>query len=303
MRDLKDYSPGEWLRLIPLLHFFKQLRNDAVQRVYLTLQPKTLERFLQNAEHLRGENVGLVVAYEQPWALDWLTRMAARHLADGTLIVFDNSRRQQARIDIERSCRDRNILYLALPPNPTRHPNRSHGIAMTWIFHNVVRTLRPRIFGFIDHDLIPMEKIEFRKTLGGQPFYGIPNISKWGWQLWAGYCLYDLSVVHHLPLNFLSDFYRGLDTGGRNWSCLYKNYDRAQLRFAKLQQIDVIDPLHSTPRPVEVVDDSWIHLGGVSYGRTFGEMLDFYERLKKQAVDGATLQMLDKKDSRTDITK
>jgi hypothetical protein len=292
MRDLKDYSTGEWFKLVPLVHFFKQVRNDAVQRAYLALRPKSLKRFLHNAEHMRGGNVGLVVAYEQPWALDWLTRMAARHLVDGTLLVFDNSRRQRARIDIERVCRDRNVPYLALPPNPTRHVNRSHGIAMTWIFHNVVRAIRPRIFGFVDHDLIPMEKIELGETLGDQPFYGVPNVSKWGWQLWAGYCLFDFSVVHHLPLNFLNDFYRGLDTGGRNWSCLYKNYDRAQLRFGAMQQTDVMDPLHSTPRTIQVVDGSWIHLAGAGYSSDFHKMLDFYKRIAKAADEGATLQML-----------
>ncbi len=300
MRDLRDYSPGDCLKLIPWVHFLKQLRNDVVQRAYLTLHPRSLEQFLQDAEHMKGRNVGLVVAYEHPWALDWLIRMAARHLADGTLMVFDNSRRQQARIDIERSCRARNVLYLALPPNPTRHPNRSHGVAMTWIFHNVVRALRPRIFGFIDHDLIPMGKIDLSRTLGGQPFYGVPNVSKWGWQLWAGYCLYNFSVVEQLPLNFLNDFYRGLDTGGRNWSCLYKKYDRAQLRFGEMQQIDVIDPLYSTPCPVEVVDASWIHLGGVSYRRSFREMFDFWKRIAKAADEGATLEMLVVKDGRNE---
>jgi hypothetical protein len=122
---------------------------------------------------------------------------------------------------------------------------------MTWIFHHVVRALQPARTCFIDYGLIPTERIEFAKTLGDQPFYGVAKISKWGWALWAGYCLYDFSAVSALPLNFLYDFSRGLDTGGRNWNCLYKNYDRSQFKFTKIKFEEVIDPTNGIPRKVE----------------------------------------------------
>src|SRR5208283_3631586 len=289
MRDLKDYSPAEWLRLIPLVHCFKQMRNDSMQYAYTNVRPPSLGHFLQNYKHLKGCNIGLVVAYEQPWVLDWLLRMAARHLADATLLVFDNSRRQKTRIEIEHICEYRHVPYLALPSNPTRHVNRSHGSAMTWIFRNVVRALEPSIFGFIDHDLIPIEKVEIGKTIGAQPFYGVINVSKWGWQLWAGYCLFDFSVVHNHPLNFLYDFYRDLDTGGRNFSCLYKNFDRSTLQFAHLERMEVRDALHNISVPVEIVDQRWLHLGGAGYSNGFKDKLDFYERIAKAADEGEML--------------
>jgi len=292
LRDLKDYSKKEWFRLKPLDHFLIQFCNDGLQHAFRACRPKSLTRFLQGAGHLEGGNICLIVAYEQPWTLDWLLRMAARYLSDTTLLVFDNSRRATARLDIERVCRDAGVAYLGLPPNPTRHPNRSHGMAMTWIFHNVVRKIRPRNFTFIDHDLIPMEKIELCGIAGDQPFYGLARVNKWGWSLWAGYCSYDFSAVHRLPLNFLNDFSRELDTGGRNWSCLYKNSDRVRMRFGSVRRIAVADPLDGTPRHIAVVDDSWIHLRGASYSSGFSEMRDFYERIAKAADEGATLTML-----------
>ncbi|MFZ2448700.1 MAG: hypothetical protein WAW37_20245 [Syntrophobacteraceae bacterium] len=298
MRKLTDYSRREWFRSKPLDHFLIQVCNDALQRGFLAWKPKALDRFLQNAGRLRGGNIGLVVAYEQPWALDWLLRMAARHIIDGTVLVFDNSRRAQARVEIERVCRERNAAYLPLPPNPTRHPNRSHGMAMTWIFHNVVRAIKPRAFCYIDHDLIPMETIELARTLGDQPFYGVLRTSLWGWALWAGYCMYDFETVRRLPLNFLNDFSNGLDTGGRNWSRLYRNYDRSRLQFCTDEGAGVVDPLDNTHRPIVTVDNRWIHLMGASYHSGFRDMFDFYERLAKASDEGATLEMLSVKKSR-----
>jgi hypothetical protein len=292
MRGLRDFSQSEWFRLKPLDHFLIQICNDALQAGFRGIKPRTLDRFLQNAGHASGGNIGLIVAYEQPWALDWLLRTAARNLLDGTLFVFDNSRRPDKRNEIERVCLDRGVPYLALPPCPTRHPNRSHGMAMTWIYYNVVRPLRPRTFSFIDHDLIPMERTGLAAGLGDQPFYGVPNVTEWGWSLWAGYSSFSFSAVHHLPLNFLNDFSRGLDTGGRNWSCLYRDFDRANLRFGGRRRIRVADPLDGSSRRLEVVDGCWIHIGGASYNPGFRGKLDLYERIAKASDEGATLQML-----------
>ncbi|MGE5247623.1 MAG: hypothetical protein ACM3L8_04680 [Verrucomicrobiota bacterium] len=288
MRDLKQFSAGEWLRFAPFEYAFKQVRNDAGLAIYKGFRPKSLELFLKATERFRDRNIALVVAFEQPWALDWLLRMAQRNLVDTDVLVFDNSRRAAARIEIERVCRHRGAPYLALPANPTRHVNRSHGMAMTWIFHNVVRAVKPRLFAFIDHDLIPVEKTDLSERLGGQPFFGKPRISAWGWQLWAGYCLFDFSTVAGLPLNFLYDFSRKLDTGGRNWDCLYRNHDRERVRFADSRYVDVRDPGTGETRPVEIVDDRWFHIGSIGYNENFGSKATFCEGLA-EAMDRGVL--------------
>src|ERR1700734_614797 len=257
MRDLGQFSSGEWFRLRPFIEGFKQLRNDAVQNSFLKRRPETLGKFLSDTAPLEGKNILQIIAFEQADVLDFSIKMAMRYVADAALLVFDNSRRPSARVEIERVCRKRNIPYLALPKNLSRHPNRSHGAAMTWIWHNVVKAIRPAVSGFMDHDLIPLEKIELGKILGGQPFYGVPMVGKWGWSLWAGYCVYDFAAVSALPLNFLNDFSRGLDTGGRNWNCLYKNHDRKRLRFAEWRLFDVMDPLKDVPRQIEIIDGRW----------------------------------------------
>jgi hypothetical protein len=292
MRDWKNFSAGEWLRLVPFQHAFKQTRNDGWLAIYKKLRPKSLAMFLRETERLRDRNVALVVAFEQPWALDWLLRMAQRNLADTAVLVFDNSRRAAARLDIERVCRNLGIPYLALPANPTRHVNRSHGMAMTWIFHNVVRAINPRLFAFLDHDLIPVRKMELSERLRDQPFFGKLRTSPWAWQLWAGYCLFDFSTVAGLPMNFLYDFSQKLDTGGRNWGCLYRNYDRGRLRFAGSSYAEVRDPATGETRSMEIVDDRWLHIGSIGYNDNFRSRAQFCENLANALDQGISWPQL-----------
>lgn len=290
MRNLKDFSAKDWIQLQPLIHGGKQLRNDFVQSVFLKARPKALETFLRDHEHLKGKNILQMVAFEQPEVLDFSIKMATRYLAGTTLLVFDNSRRGAE--ENERVCRERKVAYLRLPPNLTRHPNRSHGMAMTWVWHNVVKAIQPAIAGFIDHDLIPLETIELNQVLNGQPFYGVPTVGKWGWSLWAGYCLYDFGAVSSLPLNFLNDFSRNLDTGGRNWNCLYGRHDERRLKFARWQLFDVVDTSASEPRQIEIIDGTWIHIAGVSYRDDYRRNSDFYGRIAKAVEAGANWPQL-----------
>lgn len=292
MRDLNQFSASEWLSLRPLGHALKQLRNDLLQAAYVRARPAALEQFLVRHTGLRGGCLALVVAFEQPWVLDWLIRLARRHLAGATLVVCDNSRRPAARQAIERVCRERDAPYLPLPPNATKHVNRSHGMALTWIWRNVVRALEPRVFGFLDHDLLPMRQVDLAALVSAQPFYGVCNASAWGWSLWAGFSIYDYAAVRALPLNFLYDFSRGLDTGGRNWWPLYRHHERALLRFAERHAAMIRDPGRGDAQRAEIVDQSWLHLAGVSYNAAFQPRADFFARLAQRVEAGATLEQL-----------
>lgn len=292
MRDIHTYSTSEWLSLAPLIHLAKRKRNDLIQNGFLRKQPPQFERFLQNISHLSSKHLRLIIAYQQPWTLSWLLRMAKHHLTDCGLLVFDNSRLASARIEIEHVCRDYNVPYLSLPTNPEKHPNRSHGNAMTWVFHRVVRAIRPHAFSYIDHDLIPLAPISFTTTLGDQALYGLPRFSNWGWTIWAGYCAYRFSEVVDLPLNFLTDIPHLLDTGGRNWNCLYSKYDPTRLHLAESRNCEIRNPIDGSLRISEIIDSSWLHLNGASYRLGFHEELPFYERLAAVTDAGATLQTL-----------
>jgi hypothetical protein len=282
MRYLTEFSAIEWLELLPIQHALKQVRNDVWLAVYKNTRANRLGQFLAENQDLENRNIALVIAFEQPWALNWLLRMASRNLLDTTVLVFDNSRNHSKRTEIEQVCKQNNTPYLALPANPTRHVNRSHGMAMTWVYHNVVRAIKPRIFGFIDHDLIPVRKASVADKLKGQPVYGLLHVGKFGfWYLWAGYCFFDYAVVAPESINFLYDFSRDLDTGGRNWNSLYRDLDRQQLRTATFENVNTKVPAIKDARSVQFVDQNWLHIGGISYSYNSPENVEFFKGLEK----------------------
>jgi len=287
LQHFSEFPKREWLKLLPLWHAFKEVRNDALLAVCLKRLPENLPAFLRDNARCEGKNIVLVIAFGQPRVLDFLLSKANRFVTDADFLVFDNSP-AATRPGIERVCRERKVPYLALPANSIRHPNRSHGIAMTWVFRNVVRALRPRVFAFVDHDLIPFKTVELSKALDGRPFYGPVRANKSAepekignksWSLWAGYCLYNFSAVKDLPLNFLYDFPRGLDTGGRNWECLYKNHNHPRPPFADSRKISITDSRTGIAHEVRIVDGRWLHFRGASYRREVQEQLDLYERM------------------------
>jgi hypothetical protein len=286
MRSLRNFSAREWLQLLPLQHALKQIRNDAWLAAYQRRKPRELRSFLAQTRKLAGQDVLLVIAFEQPWALGWLLKMARRHLAGTTVLVFDNSRRADARASIEQVCREHGAPYLPLPLNRTRHVNRSHGMAMSWVYRNVVREIRPRLFGYIDHDLIPVAPLRVSDRTGSQPLYGLPVNSPWAWQLWAGYCLFRYADVAGKRLNFLYDFSQGLDTGGRNWHSLYRMQERGRLRFAPSQLVEVRDPVTGNAAQVQIIDDAWLHIGGISYNENFKSKSELCEHLAEAFDQG-----------------
>jgi hypothetical protein len=288
MRNITEFSALEWLTLLPAQHALKQARNDAWLAVYKRSRTPDLDRFLKNHGDLTDKNIALVIAFEQPWALNWLLRMARKNLSDTAVIVFDNSRSNSKRMEIEEVCKQNQAPYLALPPNPTRHVNRSHGMAMSWVYHNVVRAINPRIFGYIDHDLIPVRAVSVADKLVDQPVYGLLNVGKFGfWFLWAGYCFFDYEVIKNRSMNFLYDFSRDLDTGGRNWKSVYRHLDRRKLDTATFENVSMKVASIGEPRLVQFVDRNWLHIGGISYSYNSPANIEFFKDLENLFDEGS----------------
>ncbi|WP_139165720.1 hypothetical protein [Chromobacterium amazonense] len=285
MRELGKYAWNDWLKLAPCQDALKQWRNDAWQALYLSKRAEGQEVLI---DHLRqhGGHLGLVVAFEQPWALNWQLELARENIPDSYLVVFDNSRRPEMRRQIAALCQARQVPYLALPANPTRHVNRSHGFAMSWVYHNIVRPAQPTSFAFIDHDMIPVAPNKRLVELVDQPVYGLPNHSDWGWHLWAGYCAFRFDFVERRKLNFLYDFANGLDTGGRNWRPVYRELDADRLRMARHRIREVTDPVSGHPFRIQVVDDCWYHIGSISYNNGFESQFELCQHIAAALAEG-----------------
>lgn len=294
MQKITLYSWSDYCRLVPLIVLFKQLRNDLLLAFYKSLKAQDENQFISKHLYLRNQNLLIVVAFEQPKVLEWLFSLAVKNLQDFQLMVFDNSRDLVLREQIKQLCQQYKIPYLSLPMYRTRHPNRSHGLAMTWIFHRIIKVIRPAYFGYLDHDMFPIKPIQIKSLIPShQISYGLLNDAKHYWNLWAGYCFFKFESVDHLPLNFLYDFSRGIDTGGRNWKFLYKFQNKSATQFASSVQ----EPLilnDGSQSDVQIIDDAWVHVGGVSYNNNFQPKEKFYELLVKEFISGKGVNQLKK---------
>ncbi|NNM52240.1 MAG: glycosyltransferase family 2 protein [Pseudomonadales bacterium] len=292
MRPLKYYTVQDWLKLKPLGEAFRQWRNDLVLKIYLLRKGSGQVDFLRKASSLQGKNIALIVAFEQPWALQWLLQNSAKYLENSVVLVFDNSRDMTKRLELHKICEQQQAAYLSLPFNATQHANRSHGMAMTWIYHNIVRAIQPENFVFIDHDLIPMKPLNWSQYLKQQDCYGRLNTCTWGWSLWAGYCMFRYSAIEGIHLNFLYDFSIGLDTGGRNWKSYYRHLNRPSMSFTDEQDIDVSPGDGQHYRKVQVIDEAWLHIGSISYNDNFSGKKLFFELLAEAAEQGMSWEQM-----------
>lgn len=285
MKDLKEFSFFEWLTLQPLKTILKQIRNDIWLFFYCSRAGVSEDQFLRKNAQYRGQRILLVIAFEQPKVLEWLFELSKKNLKNFQIMVFDNSRTDDFRRLTQRVCDQYQIPYIALPKNRTRHPNRSHGMAVTWVYRRIVKKIQPSWFGFLDHDMIPIREVNFDMLTNDKICYGVINEKPYYWTLWAGYCFYQYEKVKNLPLNFLYDFSRNLDTGGRNWRCLYEPLDKAKLQLAYRSNVHVeIDANHQFL--VQLMDTDWLHIGGVSYNNTFGVREKFYQKLVDELNSG-----------------
>lgn len=270
MRDLKDYSLKEWSGGAPLIHGARRLRNVMLDRVYATRRADGQERVLAALEAVRGRFLAVTIAFNLPEAVAFLSEGMAHSLPDVPLLVCDNSSDPQARAAIAQVCARYGHVYCPLPPVPRISPNvngsRSHGVALNWVWRNLLRRVRPAAFALLDHDLVPLSGTSLASQLKGQPAYGMVREGErfGGWYLWPGYSLFDFAAVEHLPLDFGTDTPRTLDTGGQNWRILYRRLARSGLRTARTLQVWLDDPETGEPEPFLLVDD-WLHVGGAGH--------------------------------------
>lgn len=274
MRNIKDYQFKELLQGQLLIDSFKQVRNDLYLLLYCKLKPKSLFSLLDRVKHnLAQEKKTVVVsiAFECPETIAILVKNVKKYCDDALLIVADNSHTPKAKKQIKSICDHAAVLYIDLPSNKTKHANRSHGMAVQWCFENIIHVVKPTLFAFIDHDLIPAKSVSFKQSISKQPFYGVLwNSEKTkAWQLWAGYCVFDYNAISQYKFNFLYDFSNGLDTGGRNYQTLYQYFDKNTLCFSSNVTANFTFSSSTIGNKMQIIDDCWIHMGGAGHLGSF----------------------------------
>jgi glycosyltransferase involved in cell wall biosynthesis len=267
MRDVGAYSVSELLACRPLVDQFKYVRNQAVERFYRSTGAEARDKFFAKRPHGVGRTVAVTIAFNTPWVIELFLRAAKLNLPDTAIIVADNSTDAAARVEISRLCDVHGADYVGLPRNPERHPNRSHGIAMNWVYYNLVKPLGPDVFAFLDHDLFALSPFDLATAVAQQPVYGRYKLNpkERAWSLWAGYAVFDNAAIKERKLDFGYDRPFNLDTGGNNWLRLYRFLDDRAMRFARIRTTWFRDPADMSIHG-GIMFDSFLHVVGASYG-------------------------------------
>jgi hypothetical protein len=206
------------------------------------------------------------VAFNRPDVIEWQIHLVRRYLAekDG-YIVFDTSNKAGPREAIRDLCRRQQIPYVGLPRNRLA-VSQSHGNALNWIVRNFATRFRPQVFGFIDHDIFPTGSVSVREHLQGKRLYGRvrrDTPTPGGWFLWPGFCFFDGSLPLR-RLDFAPSYRFHMDSGGGNWSVLYRSMDPALVRFAEneLLRFGAGDDEYED---FFMLVDGWLHVANASH--------------------------------------
>lgn len=268
--------------LEPFIDQLKEWRNDAIQQKYLKTIPSNYNTFIGSLKEKNNDNLLITVAFNVPELIDWNIENNQALFKNAQMLVFDNSSDFYKRKLLEEVCKKHQTPYFSLPKNPIKHPSRSHGISLSWIYENVVKEINPNYFGFIDHDIFLTAPTSFEELLQNKAFYGVLKESPWAWNLWAGFSFFNFYKVKDYPLNFLNDRPNGLDTGGRNYLALYQYFNKNEVRFATYIQRALKTKNNEISFNTDLIDNNWIHFRG-AYTTNFKEKTLSKETLVKHS--------------------
>jgi len=184
-------------------------------------------------------------------------------------LIADNSTDAEAADGIERVAVATGCAYLRLRPGPWREPEqggRSHALAMTWVWRNLLKPARPAAFGFIDHDIFPMRPTDPFAPLRDHAVAGQVRDRSGGhgrWYLWAGFCFFRFDAVQRRELNFSLDWAAGLDTGGANWFSLYHRLQPSEVLDTRVAYESIEPDTTGGALRLEWIGD-WLHAGNFS---------------------------------------
>ncbi|RVD56664.1 hypothetical protein EN828_24075 [Mesorhizobium sp. M2D.F.Ca.ET.185.01.1.1] len=256
------------------VQFLLGFRHEILYRQFLGSAASKGHAFAESLSGKPERNYCFTIAFNTPWIVDVLTKAWQMFPTGTRLVVIDNSPKQDARASIEAICARRGVAYFRLPRNLETNPSRSHGISQTWVFHNIVKHLKPDMFGFIDHDCFPIGPIDIAKRVGRKIGYGAPLHARSsylyeavedepGWYYWAGLCFYNFAAVEHAKLDFRNRLDIGMDTGGGNWPVLYSKHAIGEFEMAKSSRVAV--SVGGTVADYQLYDEVLFHVGGASY--------------------------------------
>jgi hypothetical protein len=270
---LSDYSLNDWLHARPLTHAMKTRRYRATDRAF-TDMPARVPPPPDLLPSLNDRRVLVTIAFNDPQTVEWQAQLIALYVDDVVHIIADNTRDDAQAVRIAAVAAAQGLAYLRLPANPWNEPSRSHGLALNWVWRNLIRPGAPCVFGFLDDDMYPTAPSDPFAALATQDWFGVvrpegpaagkstPGLGITRWFLWAGFAMYRYAGVRDKPLDFSQDWFLRLDTGGANWDVLYRHVSRDSVREQDTIFVPYKDGLTMEEAPFQWCG-TWLHEVGV----------------------------------------
>lgn len=253
-----------------LLRSIKNARSAVMDHAFRASGHAARDAFLASVD-LGGRPTVFTIAFNTPWVIDLLTASWAEKVTDAALVVADNSKNPDARAAHKHICAERGVLYIELPKNWEWNNTRSHGVALNWVYYNLVEPLSPSRFGFIDHDCFPTQPVTLDSVMGGKRLAGwvlratkVPQM----WYLWPGFCFFDLTLTAGREIDFRHGIEWGGDTGVRNWDAIYSRLDVTDAHPAANDMVPA--PQGSPVERMQILDGRFNHVGAASYRADLG---------------------------------
>lgn len=253
---------GKWSAAFPVFGFFYVHFMNSVDAVVTFFYTK---KDFNSVFHINCSNAPatdpamldlVTIAYNNEAVIEWQIKFIKKNLKDKyTYTVADNSSSAETAQKIKTICLNNNVGYIRLPKNPYngKLPSWSHGLALNWLYKHFIKPRQAGYFGFLDHDIFPVEPVEIIKILKQFLIYGEVDYRADKWYLWPGFCFFRREFFAGKRVNFSAyglvtfSSLTGLDTGGGNWNSVYSKTPKDQVRaaehqFAFLRQIGEPNP-------------------------------------------------------------
>lgn len=265
IRDKNRYGGHSKLRnktIYNLKYFLIKVYNKTIDYFYSLKNPlysnfKILE--LKNTELLI-----VTIAFNNSEIIKIQSSNVLKNLNDDfDYIIADNSSDKKHSDETRRYCESEKIKYIKLPKNSqTKDPSKSHGLAINWVYRNLVKKIEPKYFGFIDQDILAFKNTQISNLIDGKVF-GLIQERDTRWYLWPGFCFFNYIQIKDFNLNFMPT--DGLDTGGANYESLYRYINKETINKIPHNYIDLKGGIeikrigNDFTSKIERIGD-WIHL-------------------------------------------
>lgn len=209
----------------------------------------------------------ITIAYNNTHVLKHQIKKIKKNVIDKNLsyIIADNSDDPDKKNEIKAICDSENILYIEIPKLSDSWcrvgGSQSHAAALNWVYYRIVKKRKPKMFGFLDHDIYPLREVSILSYLENQPFFGKKDMRKDYWYIWPGFCFFQFDFIKDLIIDFspskIQDTY--VDTGGALWYELYSKFQKDDYNLAESTLYPLESLGYDYPENIEFIDEIWFH--------------------------------------------